>query len=140
MLMKSQGSISSIDLLQLANPIGDFNQSGIPRYTATPGPPLNAAPTRKPKRPHDKNAPKKAMTPFFLFMQTMRPQIQHEMGPDYKSKDVEAEGQRRWKTIGLKEKAVSLIVATSNFASPDYCCNRRLNTNMLAIAQHILNG
>ena len=109
--MKSQGSIPSMDFFQLANPIGDFNQSGIPRYAPTPGPPLHAASTRKPKRPHDKNAPKKAMTPFFLFMQKMRPQIQSEMGPDYKSKDVEAEGQHRWKTIGQKEKAVSLQVA-----------------------------
>ena len=115
MLMKSQGSISSLDLLQLANPIGDFTQNGVRGYAPTPGPPLHVAPTRKPKRPHDKNAPKKAMTPFFLFMQTMRPQIQQEMGPDYKSKDVEAEGQHRWKTIGQKEKAVSMIV-------PMNCC------------------
>ena len=72
---------------------------------ATPGPKTEGG-GRKPKRPHDKNAPKKAMTPFFLYMQTMRPIIQKEMGPDYKSKEVELEGQKRWKEISPAEKEV----------------------------------
>ena len=93
--------------MKLANPLDNallVRENGI-----APGRKSDLTGTKKPKRPHDKNAPTKAMTPFFLYMQTERPKIQKMMGPDYKSREVELEGQQRWKNIGAAEKAVSTI-------------------------------
>ncbi|MCJ1350204.1 MAG: hypothetical protein MMC33_000185 [Icmadophila ericetorum] len=108
----NNGNISALDLLTLANPLAE-NGAPTARRAPTPGPKTDGI--KKPKRPHDKNAPTKAMTPFFLFMQTMRPIIQREMGPDYKSKDVELEGQHRWKNISKPEK---------DAVQYKYACNR----------------
>ncbi|MCJ1309784.1 hypothetical protein MMC25_003445 [Agyrium rufum] len=70
---------------------------------------------KKAKRPHDKNAPKKATTPFFLFMKTMRPQIQEELGENPNPKEVDAIGQMRWKNLTTKEREK---------VNNQYYCNR----------------
>lgn len=74
---------------------------------------VEAAPeTKKRKRvPHDKNAPKRPVTPYFLYMQTARSEIANEMPPDYTAKQVADEATRRWRAMTEAEKEVSLAAA-----------------------------
>ncbi|XMA18666.1 hypothetical protein WAI453_011457 [Rhynchosporium graminicola] len=51
------------------------------------------------KRQHDPNAPKRPLTPFFLYMQTARPIIASDLGADSPKKAVGVEGTRRWGTM-----------------------------------------
>ena len=55
---------------------------------------------------HDPNAPKRALTPYFLFMQTARAQIAKELGDSAKPKEVADEGTRRWSTMAPEDKHV----------------------------------
>jgi len=55
---------------------------------------------------HDPNAPKRALTPYFLYMQTARSQIARELGPNAKPKEVADEGTRRWSSMKDEDKAV----------------------------------
>lgn len=57
---------------------------------------------------HDPNAPKRALTPYFLYMQSARSQIAKELGEHAKPKEVADEGTRRWGSMSPGEKAVSL--------------------------------
>jgi hypothetical protein len=59
------------------------------------------------KRQHDPNAPKRPLTPFFLYMQTARPIIAADLGSDFAKGAVSAEGTRRWSTMSLEDKQVS---------------------------------
>ena len=56
---------------------------------------------------HDPNAPKRALTPYFLYMQTARANIARELGPNAKPKEVADEGTRRWSTMKEEDKMVS---------------------------------
>lgn len=63
---------------------------------------------KKRKRvPHDPNAPKRALTPYFLYMQSARQQIAKELGENAKPKEVADEGTRRWSEMVPAEKGVS---------------------------------
>lgn len=64
---------------------------------------------KKRKRAHDPNAPKRALTPFFLFMQHKRPEIAKQLGGNTRPKDVSEEGTRRWQSMNEKEKEVRAI-------------------------------
>ena len=104
-----KGSGSSLELLNFANPIGGENGLFSGRL-ATPGPAPVAeqGEVKKRKRaPHDKNAPKRPVTPYFLYMQYAREGIAKEMGPSAPAKQVADEGTRRWNTMPDSEKAVS---------------------------------
>ncbi|OLN82913.1 High mobility group protein 1 [Colletotrichum chlorophyti] len=57
------------------------------------------------KRTHDPNAPKRPLTPYFLYMQTARPIIANDLGDAAPKGAVQEEGQRRWKVMGAAEKA-----------------------------------
>ncbi|KAI3538088.1 HMG box protein [Colletotrichum abscissum] len=57
------------------------------------------------KRTHDPNAPKRPLTPYFLYMQTARPIIANDLGDAAPKGAVQEEGQRRWKAMNLQEKA-----------------------------------
>ncbi|KAL9132036.1 MAG: hypothetical protein Q9217_000164 [Psora testacea] len=100
-----RGTATSINQLtfgdQLVGENGFFSARG-----PTPAPTTEALPeTKKRKRaPHDKNAPKRALTPFFLFLQTARPKIAEEMGPGHTAKEVQDEGGRRWREMPDSEK------------------------------------
>jgi hypothetical protein len=59
------------------------------------------------KRTHDPNAPKRPLTPYFLYMQTARPIIANDLGTEAPKGAVQEEGQRRWGAMGPSEKAVS---------------------------------
>jgi len=56
------------------------------------------------KRTHDPNAPKRPLTPYFLYMQTARPIIANDLGTDAPKGAVQEEGQRRWASMGPNEK------------------------------------
>ena len=64
-------------------------------------------PKKRKRAPHDKNAPKRALTPFFLYLQSARPSIADEMGSGHTAKEVQDEGGRRWREMPEKEKEVS---------------------------------
>ncbi|KAL7620484.1 hypothetical protein AAE478_009479 [Parahypoxylon ruwenzoriense] len=56
------------------------------------------------KRTHDPNAPKRPLTPYFLYMQTARPIIANDLGQDAPKGAVQEEGQRRWASMTPSEK------------------------------------
>ena len=102
---KSPGS--SLELLNLAGPLGGENLI-FGNRAATPAPPAEGGESKKRKRaPHDKNAPKRPVTPYFLYMQTARGEIAKEMEPGHSAKEVADEGTRRWLSMPKKEKEVS---------------------------------
>lgn len=63
------------------------------------------------KRQHDPNAPKRPLTPFFLYMQTARPIIAKDLG-DVPKGEVSSEGTKRWTDMALKDKAVSYAISS----------------------------
>lgn len=75
-----------------------------PIQFAPPPPPVEEKKERK-KRTHDPNAPKRPLTPYFLYMQTARPIIANDLGEDAPKGAVQEEGQRRWSVMGAAEKA-----------------------------------
>ncbi|KAH8682244.1 hypothetical protein BX600DRAFT_544649 [Xylariales sp. PMI_506] len=76
---------------------------------AVPPPPVEVAPPveekkERKKRQNDPNAPKRPLTPYFLYMQTARPIIANDLGPDAPKGAVQEEGQRRWASMTSQEK------------------------------------
>lgn len=61
-------------------------------------------PEKKKKRAHDPNAPKRPLTPFFLYMQTAREIIRSDLGPDAKKGAVSDEGTRRWGVMNAYDR------------------------------------
>lgn len=59
------------------------------------------------KRTHDPNAPKRPLTPYFLYMQHARSIIANDLGADAPKGAVQEEGQRRWAQMSPTEKKVS---------------------------------
>jgi hypothetical protein len=74
---------------------------------------------------HDPNAPKRALTPYFLYMQTARANIARELGPNAKPKEVADEGTRRWSTMKEEDKMVSrsfsLWLSSFPTSAPLFC-------------------
>ncbi|KAL2259124.1 hypothetical protein VTK26DRAFT_7325 [Humicola hyalothermophila] len=66
-------------------------------------PPVEEKKERK-KRTHDPNAPKRPLTPYFLYMQTARPIIASDLGDQAPKRAVQDEGQRRWSVMSPHEK------------------------------------
>ena len=62
---------------------------------------------KRKRMPHDPNAPKRALTPYFLYMQSARTQIAKELGDQAKPKEVADEGTRRWQAMPQVDKSVS---------------------------------
>ena len=106
-----RGNASSLEQLAISNTLsgenGLFGGRG-----PTPAPTTEAPPEGKKRKraPHDKNAPKRALTPFFLYLQTARPAIAAEMGPGHTAKEVQDEGGRRWREMSDEKKSVSHAV------------------------------
>lgn len=75
-----------------------------------PAPPVEApAPAaeekkERKKRTHDPNAPKRPLTPYFLYMQHARSIIANDLGAEARKGAVQEEGQRRWAQMGPHEK------------------------------------
>ncbi len=58
------------------------------------------------KRTHDPNAPKRPLTPYFLYMQHARSIIANDLGAEAPKGAVQEEGQRRWAHMSPTEKKV----------------------------------
>ncbi|KAA8642315.1 hypothetical protein EYZ11_002920 [Aspergillus tanneri] len=71
---------------------------------------------KRKRAPPDPNAPKRALTPFFLFMQHNRRKIAEEMGPTAKPKEVSDEGTRRWAEMPEANKEVWKKLYADNLA------------------------
>lgn len=69
--------------------------------------PLAEEKKERKKRQHDPNAPKRPLTPYFLYMQTARPIIAADLGDTVPKGAVQEEGQRRWASMSGQEKLVS---------------------------------
>ncbi|KAL8934063.1 MAG: hypothetical protein Q9216_006091 [Gyalolechia sp. 2 TL-2023] len=99
-----KGTGSSLELLNFANPLGGENGLFSGRV-ATPAPVLEQGEVKKRKRaPHDKNAPKRPITPYFLYMSYAREGIARDMGSGASAKQVADEGTQRWNTMADEEK------------------------------------
>lgn len=71
---------------------------------------------KRKRQPHDPNAPKRALTPYFLYMQHARAKIHKELGEQARPKEVADEGTRRWGAMTAADKSVSLLyLATRNY-------------------------
>jgi len=71
---------------------------------------------KRKRAPHDPNAPKRALTPYFLYMQHNRAQIAQELGANAKPKDVADEGTRRWAEMPEAQKDVWKKLYADNLA------------------------
>lgn len=98
------GTSATIDLP--AMPVGVSHFDAVSR-AGSPGAKSEAGGRKKRKRaPVDPNAPKRPLTPYFLYMKNNRSRIAEDLGSDAKPKDVADEGTRRWQTMDQKEKEV----------------------------------
>ncbi|KAL2001678.1 hypothetical protein VTN02DRAFT_1399 [Thermoascus thermophilus] len=84
---------------------------------SSPGAKSEVGEKKKRKRaPHDPNAPKRALTPYFLYMQHNRAQIAQELGANAKPKEVADEGTRRWAEMPEAQKEVWKKLYADNLA------------------------
>jgi len=86
----------------MGGPLGNLGRAPSP-----PKSPAVDAKKEKKKRVHDPNAPKRPLTPYFLYMQTARPIIAGDLGPEVAKGAVSAEGVRRWNAMIAPDKQVS---------------------------------
>lgn len=94
-----------------AMPTGMSTHLDLALRGTSPGAKFEAGGPKKRKRaPADPNAPKRALTPYFLFMQSNRARIAQDLGENAKPMDVANEGTRRWQAMEPKEKEVSSIL------------------------------
>ncbi|KAI9855870.1 MAG: hypothetical protein M1824_005780 [Vezdaea acicularis] len=105
--------------LELLNLPKSINENGIlgPRPTTADAEKSDgAAPEKekKKKRFHDPNAPKRPLTPYFLYMQTARQIIANDLGENAKPGEVSAEGTKRWTEMSENEKNMWKQVYTQN--------------------------
>ncbi|MCJ1286820.1 hypothetical protein MMC26_006166 [Xylographa opegraphella] len=78
--------------------------NGVARPRAeTPGGAADGGAKRK-RKPHDPNAPKRALTSYFLFMRDNKPLIK-EANPDWSAAQISAESEKRWENITDDDKA-----------------------------------
>ncbi len=83
----------------------------------TSAPNADKGESKKRKRAgYDKNAPKRPVTPYFLYMQTARLQIAAEMAPSYTAKEIANEATRRWKEMKPEEREVSPLPHAVTYA------------------------
>ncbi|KAH6619753.1 hypothetical protein B0J18DRAFT_253015 [Chaetomium sp. MPI-SDFR-AT-0129] len=88
---------------ELERVAGTFTNLIPAALAAAPPPPVEEKKERK-KRTHDPNAPKRPLTPYFLYMQTARPIIANDLGDQVPKGAVQDEGQRRWSVMTPAEK------------------------------------
>lgn len=92
-------------LLKLANSLPEPVAAPPAVAKASSEAPADGKKERK-KRIHDPDAPKRPLTPFFLYMQTARPIIASDLGPDVAKGAVSTEGTARWGNMDLEDKQV----------------------------------
>lgn len=72
---------------------------------------------RKKRRAHDPNAPKRALTPYFLFMKSNRARIAEELGSSATAGEVNDEGLKRWHNMPADEKEHWRSIYQDNLAT-----------------------
>ncbi|KAI9682221.1 MAG: hypothetical protein M1817_000275 [Caeruleum heppii] len=72
---------------------------------------------KKKKRAHDPNAPKRPLTPYFLYLQSARPVIRDDLGADAKPGDVGREGTRRWREMPEDQRKMWKVAYAKNLAT-----------------------
>ena len=119
-----RGNSSSLEQLNISNPLSGDNALFQPRGP-TPAPTIEAPVEGKKRKraPHDKNAPKRALTPFFLFLQTARSKIAEELGEGKTAKEVQDEGGRRWREMTEDDKSVSSKRVSCTGVRSMYLCS-----------------
>ena len=104
---ESTGVDASGELLAFDASMGLLPPAGaVPMPVAVAAVPAADEKKERKKRTHDPNAPKRPLTPYFLYMQTARPIIANDLGPDAPKGAVQEEGQRRWSTMNAHDKGV----------------------------------
>jgi hypothetical protein len=105
------GTVSSQELLVLSNPFARDAFTLQSALSPSAGGVLSDAggPPKRSKRVHDPNAPKRPLTPFFLYMQSARSVIAEDLGGDVSKGAVSAEGIRRWASMPEAQKQVSFF-------------------------------
>ncbi len=86
---------------------GLFGQRG-----ATPAAAIETGDGKKKRKraPHDKNAPKRPLTPYFLYMRSARPVIAADMPSNAAPKDIADEGTRRWANMPEDQALVRKVL------------------------------
>ncbi|KAJ5763607.1 hypothetical protein N7533_002288 [Penicillium manginii] len=74
-----------------------------------------AGPKKRKRAPVDPNAPKRALTPYFLYMQHNRTKISQDLGENARPKEVADEGTRRWQTMPDEMKEVYKAMYAENY-------------------------
>ncbi|KAL8774027.1 MAG: hypothetical protein Q9209_001135 [Squamulea sp. 1 TL-2023] len=119
-LGKGTGSLS-LEMPYFTNPLGGEiglfgGRTQTPAATA-PEQIVKVEGKKRKRAPHDKNAPKRPRTPYFLYMQFAREGISRDMGPGFSSKQVQDEGTRRWNAMGKQEKEQWAELYGCNYAA-----------------------
>ncbi|RHZ51096.1 HMG-box domain-containing protein [Aspergillus thermomutatus] len=111
-------SLSTLDLGNFNNITAALLENGLlGARSSSPGAKSEVGDKKKRKRaPPDPNAPKRALTPYFLYMQHNRPLIAQELGPSARPKDVSDEGTRRWAEMPEAQKEVWKKLYADNLA------------------------
>ncbi|KAH8422594.1 high mobility group protein [Aspergillus melleus] len=110
---------SNIDFGSLTSGITStlFESGLLGARPTSPGAKSEVGEKKKRKRaPPDPNAPKRALTPFFLYMQHNRAKIAEELGTSAKPKEVSDEGTRRWADMPEAQKEVWKKLYADNLA------------------------
>ncbi|TPR11798.1 SRP40, C-terminal domain family protein [Aspergillus niger] len=109
---------TALDISSITGITSSLYESGLLGARATsPGAKSEVGEKKKRKRaPPDPNAPKRALTPFFLYMQHNRSRIAEELGPNAKPKEVSDEGTRRWAEMPEVQKEVWKKLYADNLA------------------------
>ncbi|KAI9817174.1 MAG: hypothetical protein M1827_001286 [Pycnora praestabilis] len=87
---------TTLDLLSIANPLGENAILGQRATTSGIKPEAAGGKHKKKRAPRDPNAPKRPLTPYFLYMSQARSLIAGDLGEGAKPGDVSKEGTRRW--------------------------------------------
>lgn len=78
----------------------DYARAGSPARSEAGGP------KKRKRAPADPNMPKRALTPYFLYMKHNRSKIAADLGKDVRPKEVADEGTRRWQAMDASEREV----------------------------------
>lgn len=108
MLLGEPTILDGIEQLQSLQDMLNVQSPPAPMPMASAPAPVVEEKKERKKRQHDPNAPKRPLTPYFLYMQTARPIIAADLGDGVPKGAVQDEGQRRWASMSAQEKLVSI--------------------------------
>ncbi|KAL4949921.1 hypothetical protein BDW69DRAFT_173303 [Aspergillus filifer] len=107
---------SNVDVAAITTLTASLQNNGLKAIAAAPEAETGEKKKRKRGRA-DPNAPKRTLTPFFLYMHHNRDHIREELGPDAKPKDVSAEGTKRWGEMPESQKEIWKKLYAENLAA-----------------------